>query len=160
MANAHAAVDALPHHYQDWTYQCAPSSNNLAVPSCEVSQAVKIDRQGHLVTILELALSKQGPTHHVLTILAPLNLYLPSGFELAWGTHHSHAVPFLSCSRQGCLARMRVTPALLAGLKHQSRATGLFRLANHKEVRLLFSLKGFSDAFAVLQQNGPGPVRH
>lgn len=153
-SSAWASVNAMSHQYQDWAYKCTPSQNSLALPACEVSQVVKIARHGQRITILELALSKKDQQHKVLSILAPLNLYLPSGFEFSWGKkHHTKAVPFLMCSRQGCLARMPVTAALLDGFRHQTRATALFRLANSKVVRLTFSLKGFSDAFAALQHN-------
>ena len=91
--------------------------------------------------VLEVAAGRDA-----LVVTTPLALFLPEGLTLALGQEPERVVPWRTCGPQGCEATVPMQPALLEALRRERGGTAGLTLVDGVQVRLAFSLMGFSAA--------------
>lgn len=146
------SAQLLSERYGSWSYRCEVAEPNaVKASSCEISQIVQVEQENGVVDVLHIALAKDGKNALQFTILAPLNLHLPSGFAFSWGKNTSSISQFLTCSATGCISVLPAENTVISTFKKKNEASGLFRLANGQTVKIVFSLKGFTKAYNALR---------
>ena len=95
--------------------------------------------------MLRVAVSGPPPA---LTVTTPLPLFLPDGIVLALGTAPERRVPWRTCRPAGCEATLPLDPDLAAALRRERGGSVTLTLVDGVQVRLPFSLLGFSAALA------------
>ena len=110
------------------------------------------------VSVLTLALSKApavkgkaGVRPFILTILTPLNIYLPVGFDLTIDSTPPIKTTYRNCNQAGCWVHKELIGSELRQLKKGRFGFGQMRLMNGQNVRIKFSLSGIGKALAALE---------
>lgn len=128
--------------FEDWRLECA-------VGPCEVATRVA-GAGGRLVLRLALVDGKAP----VLVISTPLPLYLPAGLTLSLSGEEPLTLPWRTCRYGACEAETPLADPLLASLRRERGGTVAFTLVNGVEVRLRFSLMGFTAALRTRDAGG------
>jgi invasion protein IalB len=137
MLAAPAAADppgARARAFEDWRLDCAagPCGLYTAVAGADGSEVLRIAVTGGA-----------APTVAVTT---PVPLFLPDGVALALGERPERPVPWRTCGAAGCEATLPLDSGLLDALRHERGGSATFTLVDGVQVRLGFSLMGFSAA--------------
>ena len=117
--------------FRDWRLACSGP--------CAIHTAV-LGSDGSEVLRLEL-----GP-EPVLAVTTPLPLFLPDGLALALGGRPERVTPWRTCGAAGCEAALPIEPELLEALLRERAGSATFTLVDGVQVRLPFSLLGFTAA--------------
>jgi len=146
-----AEPDVTTSTYGDWLLRCHRQEK---VKNCEITQTLQLQLQGQAqpVAIIGVARDPAAAASFALIVQVPVNVFLKAGVSLSAGEPQPFILPFQTCVPAGCFARMQletIKNALLFG-GNESRVT--FKDAGQNEVALPFSLKGFSNALAALEQ--------
>lgn len=157
--------------FEDWYYRCiAPAGkSNASELQCEVLQVaqVKTPSKGDdtsstsdkSVSVLTLAFSKGLPAKGkkkrdiLFTVLTPLNIHLPSGFEVTVDKGKPVKHTYRNCNQAGCWVNAQLSQKDVQRLKRGAFGVGQMRLLNGQNVRIKFSLKGLKRALAALESN-------
>lgn len=156
-AQAQNPPAVLEAQFDDWTYRCvsAPSEEDAAAQSCELSQAILIEQDGEQLPLLNMAISKAadkaGKVDWALVILTPLDVHLPSDFGLSFGSRKPVLSRYRNCNAMGCWVVLPATSAVVRGMQRAIEGGAHFRLLNGQTVKVVYSLAGFTKGFAVLQ---------
>ncbi|TAV82946.1 invasion associated locus B family protein [Rhizobium leguminosarum] len=148
--------------FDDWYYRCTGSAGSEA---CEVAQVAQVAKDGKPVNILTLAIAAspagsagkgkdkgdKGKPRLMLTVLLPLNVFLPSGLSIKADGKPVAKLDYRNCNQSGCWAQQALDTKTAAALKKGSSAEGLVRLMNGQDVNIRFSLKGLKPALDELQ---------
>ena len=150
----------LSERFDDWFYRCvetAPQkgkkkSNNR----CEVVQIAQTKQKKKTVNLLtvslsEMTLGKAKKKKTVMTILTPLNVYLPTGMELTVDKGKSVTLQYRNCNNAGCWIQHIIDAKTLRALKSGSAGYAKLRLINGQNLKIKFSLKGLSAALSSLE---------
>lgn len=142
----------------DWQLRCmkAPEGQD----PCELYQLMK-DAQGAAVAEVSV-IPFTGRAAAVVNFVSPLETDLTTGLGFQIDSGKNNAYPFLVCAQIGCIARVGMTEAELAGLKNGNSATvSLLPYggeAAKNTVKLTLSLKGFTAGFDALKAAMPAPA--
>lgn len=110
----------------DWFYRCvetrAKKGKEKSVQRCEVVQIAQTKQMEKTVNLLtvslsEMATGKAKKKQTVMTILTPLNVYLPAGLELTVDKQKSVNLIYRNCNNAGCWIQHFVDAKTLAALK-------------------------------------------
>ena len=158
---AQNAPELVPQRFEDWTLRCARQAS--AAAACELSQSVKISRDGKLMEVISLAVSrakdKADKINWALVAVTPLDVHLPSKFGISVGKAAVTTAPYRNCNRFGCWAVVPLDAELIERFQAQNGAAALFRTLDGKTVRIVFSLKGFTKSFRALSSGKqPAPT--
>lgn len=126
----------------DWTLECgtAPQNNQRI---CQMSQIVKNPKDGK--AIMQAAVLKPpGDRPAIMRLVAPLGVWLRPGIGLSIDGGAPTTVGFDFCLREGCIAQIPLSPALVNGLKRGSSATLIIQNIRRQKLDLTVSLKGFT----------------
>lgn len=144
--------------FDDWYYRCTGSEGAEA---CEVAQVAQVVKDGKNVNVLTLAISiasgdsqrkgEKGKSRLVLTVLLPLNVFLPSGLSIKADGKPVVKLDYRNCNEAGCWAQQALDTKTTTALKKGATAEGLVRLMNGQDVNIRFSLKGLQPALDELQ---------
>jgi invasion protein IalB len=96
--------------------------------------------------VLRLAVTA-GPAP-ALAITTPLPLFLPDGIVLALGARPERPAPWRTCRPAACEATLPLDPELADALRRERAGSVTLTLVDGVQVRLPFSLLGFSAALA------------
>jgi invasion protein IalB len=133
--------------FQDWRVVCPALTP--ATPNCALTSDIMRDTGGVLVT-----LSMTDPTPgSTLSVTVPHGVMLEPGIAVTIGNDPMRVRPYETCTNVGCIAFVTVDADTLKSLR--SSAGGQITVAapnNPQPVTIPFSLKGFSDGFAVLER--------
>ena len=135
----------------DWALQCVkPETKN---DPCEIYQVLKTAEGNALADMSIVSLPEGGEAVAGITIMVPLETFLPGGLVLKVDDQETRTYPFTFCAQPGCFARMGFTQAELDTFKKGSKATlSVVPVAKaNQRVEVSLSLKGFSDAFEAVK---------
>ena len=155
--------------YDDWYYRCIEQTADKKSPArqCEVLQVAQVKspsgdknskKVAQNVSVLTLAFSKGLPDKKskkravLLTILTPLNIHLPSGFEITVDKNKPIKNVYRNCNQAGCWVNAQLSARDMKRLKKGKFGLGQMRLLNGQNVRIKFSLKGLGQALAALEK--------
>ena len=155
------AAEVTQQRFGDWSYRCAqPGEKASAATTCELAQSVQIQRDGQMLEVVSLAVSrvkdKASQVDWALVAVTPLDVHLPSKFGIGVGEKAVATAEYRNCNRFGCWAVVPLSAALLKQFRAGNEAALLFRMLDGKTVRIVFSLKGFTKGLRALQ-NGKMP---
>lgn len=130
-AGARARPDAA---FGDWRLDCAaePCGLHTALAGADGSE------------VLRLAVTAGAAPE--LTVTTPLPLFLPDGIGLVFGSRPERSVAWRTCGAGGCEASLPLDAGLLEALKRERSGSATLTLEAGVQVRLGFSLMGFSAA--------------
>ncbi|EJN02511.1 invasion associated locus B family protein [Phyllobacterium sp. YR531] len=163
-ASAPTAPDIRTTKFDDWYYRCVDTkeSDGKVVAACEVAQISQVKQNDQDVNVLTLAIAKTAPDPVVkgkeqkpellLTVLVPLNVFLPVGFGITVSDKPVMQVAYRNCNQAGCWAQQKLDAKMLTALQKGAEATGSLRLLNGQNINIKFSLKGLSAALSELQK--------
>ena len=146
----------------DWFYRCvetgAKKGKTKSVKRCEVVQIAQTKQKKKTVNLLTVSLSemasgkaKKKKKKTVMTILTPLNVYLPAGLKLAVDKRKSVKLQYRNCNNAGCWIQHFVDAKTLRALKSGNAGYAKLRLINGQNLKIKFSLKGLKDALSSLK---------
>jgi invasion protein IalB len=146
----------LSDRFDDWFYRCvAPGDEADKQPvRCEAVQIAQTKQGEETVNLLTLSISETAQDKKkstVLTVLAPLNVFLPAGVELAVDQGKPATLQFRNCNSAGCWMQHIIDDKMLTALKSGQSGTAKLRLINGQNLNIKFSLKGLGQALKSLQ---------
>ena len=133
---------------QDWRTACPAAT--IKDQNCEIVQDI-LDGQTHN-EIARVAIAHDNGKP-VLGFTMPLGVALEPGMGLVFGTDPEKAVPFRTCTSQGCVAEIPLDAKIQASLDAGKDGRMLVSGLDNKRVALPLSLKGFSEAQRVYRSN-------
>ena len=148
--------------FGDWHYRCVEQKTTKAKTTkrCEVVQIAQTKRDDKTINLLTISLSqvknKKKKTNTVITVLTPLNVFLPSGLGLTVDKSKSSKLKYRNCNKAGCWIQHLVNVKLLKKLNAGNYGFAKMRLINGQNINVKFSLKGLSKAMAALK-SGKSP---
>ena len=144
--------------FDDWFYRCVTpeSTKGHAQPKtqCEVVQIAQTKQGKETVNLLTISVSETVHDHKknaTLTVLAPQNVYLPSGLGLSIGEQSKVTLRYRNCNNAGCWIQHAIESKSLEALKSGEAAFANIHLINGQTLNIKFSLKGFKEAFRALE---------
>lgn len=152
-----AAASAEPRivsdRYDDWFYRCVEAEGS-GPARCEAVQIAQTKQGEETINLLTISLSEavQDKTKNtVLTVLAPLNVFLPSGLDLTVGNGKPVTLQYRNCNNAGCWIQHVADAKTLDALKSSDTGTAKVRLINGQNLNIKFSLKGLKEALKAMQ---------
>lgn len=143
------AADAQPGQtyirevHGEWSLRCIKTPDGK--DPCELYQLLK-DADGGAVAEASVV-PVSGQVAAIITFVAPLETDLQHGLQLQVDTNKPMAYPFMVCAQVGCISRVGVTDAELAGMKRGKAGTvtvSPFGAPADQVVKLNLSLTGFT----------------
>jgi invasion protein IalB len=146
----------LSDRFDDWFYRCvAPGDEADKQPvRCEAVQIAQTKQGEETVNLLTLSISETAQDKKkstVLTVLAPLNVFLPAGVELTVDQGKPVTLQFRNCNSAGCWMQHIIDDKMLTALKSGQSGAAKLRLINGQNLNIKFSLKGLGQALKSLQ---------
>jgi len=129
--------------YQGWRVTCPPRTTKGA--NCVMQQALA--RKGSGQIMAELNIAKNKDNADVMTVIAPLGVFVLPGIKVSAGTSGEKTVPYKTCVQMGCVASFPIDAGLATAM-NQARNFQVTVVADGKPVPLNFSLAGYRDALA------------
>ena len=155
-APAAAGEDQVGSYYTksthgDWLLRCLKTADGK--DPCELYQLLKDQGEKPVAEVSVIPFT--GKAAAIVNFVAPLETDLQGGIGLQIDAAKEHRYPFLVCAPIGCVSRVGMTEAELAGMKKGSKSTVSllpFGADPAKDlVKLDMSLKGFTAGFTALQ---------
>lgn len=149
----------LSERFDDWFYRCVEvEDGEKKTTRCEVVQIAQTKQGEETVNLLTLSLSETSENKKkttVLTVLAPLNVYLPAGVALSVDEGKAVTLTYRNCNNAGCWLQHLMTDKFLTEMKGGAAGFAKFRLINGQNLNIKFSLKGLPAALKSLQDGKP-----
>ena len=127
----------------DWRLTCPPrtSKKGFCVMQSTAMQSGTTNVMG------ELSIAPRNNSD-VLTVLAPLGVFIPQGVKVSVGSVQPKTVAFTTCVQLGCVASLPIDSALAAALSQSNGGHVTVTSGDGKPLSLNFSLRGYHDALA------------
>lgn len=126
--------------FQGWRISCPPRTQKDGV--CIMQQALA--RKGTNAVLAELNVVPKDKGD-VLTVVAPLGVFILPGIKVSAGSSTPKAVAFKTCLQMGCVATTPIDSGLASAMA-QSASMQITVVADGKPVSLSFPLAGYRDA--------------
>lgn len=131
----------------DWAIECV--ENAQAGRLCRMVQNVADPKNGK--PLMEVVVAKPpGAKNAILTLRAPLGVWLRPGLSLRIDGGKADKVNFEFCLKGGCLAQMRMSSGKINAMKRGSKATVGMQNIRRQKLNLNISLRGFTAAYGKL----------
>jgi len=129
--------------FQGWRLTCPPRTTKGG--NCVMQQALA--RKGTGQVLAELNIAKNKDNADVMTVIAPLGVFILPGVKVSAGNSGEKAVAYKTCVQMGCVASFPIDSKLATAM---TQASGLqvTVVADGKPVPLNFPLAGYSEALA------------
>ncbi|TCT09952.1 invasion protein IalB [Tepidamorphus gemmatus] len=143
-----AAQGELKTQYGDWQIRCdtPPGAQNQ---QCALIQSVTAeDRQNVGLTVI--VLKTADGRDHILRVLAPLGVLLPTGLGLKIDDKDIGRAQFIRCLPNGCVAEVIIDEELVRTLEGGNLATFIIFQTPEEGIGIPMSLGGFTEGYAAL----------
>jgi len=143
-----AAQGELKTQYGDWQIRCdtPPGAQNQ---QCALIQSVTAeDRQNVGLTVI--VLKTADGRDHILRVLAPLGVLLPTGLGLKIDDKDIGRAQFIRCLPNGCVAEVIIDEELVKTLEGGNLATFIIFQTPEEGIGIPMSLGGFTEGYAAL----------
>ncbi|WP_040485573.1 invasion associated locus B family protein [Lutibaculum baratangense] len=134
--------------YGEWQIRCdtPPGAQN---EQCALMQSVTAeDRENVGLTVI--VLKTADGQDHILRVLAPLGVLLPSGLGLYVDDADIGRAAFIRCLPNGCVAEVIVDGDLVSKLRNGESATFVIFQTPEEGIGIPVSLDGFTEGYAAL----------
>jgi invasion protein IalB len=155
-----SAADAEPRiaseRFDDWFYRCVDNEKGkdkqpARCEAVQIAQTKEGDKAINLLTISLSELTQEKKKDTVLTVLAPLNVFLPAGLELSVDGGKPVTLQYRNCNNAGCWLQHIIDEKTLLHLTSGKSGLAKIRLINGQNLNIKFSLKGLKGALHALQ---------
>src|SRR6478609_10073929 len=145
--------------FDDWYYRC---SGPTGAGECEVAQVAQVPKDGKSVNVLSLAIARPAVGDSdpkgqkgslTLTVLLPLNVYLPAGVSISANGRSILKLDYRNCNQMGCWAQHAFDPKAMSALRKVATAEAQVLLMDEKPVSIRFSTKGLGPALDELKNS-------
>jgi len=134
--------------FQDWRVVCAPPDEKGQGGGCSLSSQVVRDEGG---TLLSLAINDTAPGSQ-MSVVVPHGVLLDPGLGFSVGDGALKVLPYETCMPAGCLVLVGLDSETLKAMKASQSGQVVVVPGNGSPVTLPFSLKGFAEGFAALEE--------
>ncbi|MGH1351160.1 MAG: invasion associated locus B family protein [Methyloligellaceae bacterium] len=147
--------------FNDWHYRCVEKviSKKKKDKRCEVMQVAQTKQGGKVINLLTISFSKlKGKKNRkktIITILAPLNVFLPTGMTLGSDKGKASSLKYRNCNQAGCWVQHLANRKILKQLKGGKKGIAKMRLINGQNLNISFSLKGLGPAIKAMESGKP-----
>jgi len=131
----------------DWTVECVQDNQKRRL--CRMVQNVADPNTKKALLQVVVAKPPEGD-QALLTVIAPLGVWLRPGLELAVDGGAANRLAFEFCLKEGCLARMPLAAGMVAALKKGSAASIAIQNIRRQKLDVKVSLSGFTASFGQL----------
>jgi len=129
--------------FQGWRLTCPPRTAKAG--NCIMQQALA--RKGTGTILAELNISPDKNKTDVMTVIAPLGVFILPGIKVSAGNSGEKSAPYKTCLQMGCVATLPIDASLAAAMSRSS-SIQVTVAADGKAVPINFSLNGYRDALA------------
>ncbi len=134
--------------YGDWQIRC-DTPPGAQSEQCALMQSVTAeDRKNVGLTVI--VLKTADGQDHILRVLAPLGVLLPSGLGLRIDDADVGRAAFIRCLPNGCVAEVIIDEDLVAKLRNGKSATFIIFQTPEEGIGIPLSLNGFTEGYAAL----------
>ena len=142
-----AADPALRGVFGEWALRC--ESNALAAgEQCVLVQSVAAENKPDVQMVVIIVKGPNGG--HILRVIVPLGVILPSGLGLKIDNVDIGRTGFMRCLANGCLAEVVMDEGLLTRFKTGGSALFVIFTSPEEGVGIPIQLAGFSNGIAKL----------
>ncbi|MGH1350109.1 MAG: invasion associated locus B family protein [Methyloligellaceae bacterium] len=154
---ASSKQDAKVHIQQfgNWFYRCVTPKKSRKAENCEVVQIAQAKQGKKVINLLTISISEivvKKKKEPVITIIAPLDVYLPKGFGLQIDKEKVITLRYRNCNKSGCWIQALLTSEIVKSLNNGKNGFGRIRLLNGKNVNIKFSLNGLTKAYQAMKK--------
>ena len=128
--------------FGDWQMRCETPAGAAAEQCALVQNVVAEDRPS--VTLVIIVLKTADGKSHLLRVVAPLGILLPSGLGLKIDQADIGRAGFVRCLATGCVAEVVMDDNLLAQLRGGQAATFIVFQTPEEGIGIPVSLNGFA----------------
>jgi len=129
--------------FQGWRLTCPPRTTKAV--NCVLQQGLA--RKGSGQILAELSIAPNKDKGDVLTVVAPLGVFILPGVKVSAGNSGEKTAAFKTCVQMGCVASLPIDAGLATGMS-QGTGVRVTVVAEGKPFPLNFSLTGYRDAMA------------
>lgn len=129
--------------FDDWRLTCPPRTSKKGF--CVMQSTIM--QPGTTNVVAELSVAPRNNSD-VLTVLAPLGVFIPQGVKVVVGSGQAKTIAFTTCVQLGCVASLPIDSGLAAELSQSTGGRIAVTAGDGKVLPLNFSLRGYGDALA------------
>jgi invasion protein IalB len=142
------AQGAIKAKHGDWETRCE-SPPGASREQCAIVLSVVAEDRPSVVLVL-IVLNTADHKAHLMRIIAPLGVLLPSGVGLKIDGEDLGHINFIRCLPNGCIAEAEIKDKLLEKMENGHTATlGIFQ-SPEEGIGVTAPLEGFKDAYEQL----------
>lgn len=145
--SAHAQGEVRAVH-GDWQMRCDTPPGSQGEQCALIQNVTAEDRENVGLSVIVLKTADQET--HILRVLAPLGVLLPSGLGLRVDDADIGRAGFVRCLPTGCIAEVILQKDLISKLEGGDLATFIIFQTPEEGIGIPISLNGFKDGFAAL----------
>jgi len=142
------AQGAVRSTHGDWQIRCDTPPGAQSEQCALIQSVTAEDRQnvGLTVIVLKTADGKD----HILRVLAPLGVLIPTGLGLKVDDEDIGRAQFIRCLPNGCVAEVIIDETLVKKLENGKLATFIIFQTPEEGIGIPMSLAGFTEGYAAL----------
>jgi invasion protein IalB len=146
-----ASTETVKATHGAWKIVCSSEQPDICV-----MRQYGLNAEGNKVIDLQIRKLKDAKTQDgkpipaVVVIAAPLGVLLQAGMAIKIDENKPRVANFDICVPSGCVVRQPINEELLSEMKAGNNAAVLVVAAPKREIKIDFSLKGFTKAFKAL----------
>ncbi|WP_343036085.1 invasion associated locus B family protein [Hongsoonwoonella zoysiae] len=144
---AHAQGEIRAVH-GDWQMRCDTPPGSQGEQCALIQNVTAEDRENVGLSVIVLRTADQET--HILRVLAPLGVLLPSGLGLRVDDADIGRAGFVRCLPTGCIAEVILQKDLISKLEGGDLATFIIFQTPEEGIGIPISLNGFKEGFAAL----------
>jgi invasion protein IalB len=134
--------------FQDWRVVCAPADDKGQGGGCAMSAQIIREDGG---TLLSLSINDTAPGSQ-MSVVVPHGVLLDPGLGFSVGDGALKVLPYETCMPAGCLVLVGLDSETLKAMKASTSGQIVVVPGNGSPVTIPFSLKGFAEGFAALEE--------
>ena len=133
--------------YQDWRVICAPPDEKGEGGGCSLTAQIVRDDGG---TLVSLSITDTAPGSQ-MQVVVPHGVLLDPGLGFSVGDGSLRVLPYETCMPTGCMVLVGLDSETLKAMKSAASGQVVVVPGNGSPVTIPFSLKGFAEGFAALE---------
>jgi len=128
-----------------WSARCIAPHRDAPL-NCQIEQRAVVTETGQLLLLVTIAVPGES-RQPVLTIRAPLQLFLPAGVRVDIDGRNAEKLEFRTCDQQGCYVRTPISNATLDAMFRGLKLNIILENLNNQQLTVPMSLSGFTEVY-------------
>jgi invasion protein IalB len=150
LANGQGAIcqGVVKSKHGDWEMRCE-TPPGAAKEQCALLQSVAAEDKPNINLVVIILKTADGKSH-LLRVIAPLGVLLPSGLGLKIDDADVGRAGFVRCLPTGCVAEVVMEEKLIDQMKNGQKATFIIFQTPEEGIGIPLTIAGFKDGFDAL----------